>query len=148
MVHALVLLKFDCCKGLFACLPHRRIHKLQKYEHSIISMTPQRDHIDLILQSLHWLLVFYRIDYKIQLLVFKTIKMKPKNISWPLVYRPRHMLRLQTNNKLVEIKYNQETYGRRAFLGYTPRLWNSIPKELIKHQKIASSEKRFENNFV
>lgn len=98
----------------------------------MLTRTRGRKHITTVLKSLHWLPVHFRIDFKVLLLVFKCVNilgsyslsdlLLPYQPSWIQGFSGIGLLA----TPLVSSKTNREV----ALGRYSPRLWNSLPKNL------------------
>ena len=76
MVHAFIIGHIDYCNSLLFGVPSVYLLKLQRLQNAaarLISNVPRYTHITLVLCSLHWLPVKFRIDFKILLFTFKAI---------------------------------------------------------------------------
>ena len=98
----------------------------------MLTKTRRRAHITPILKSLHWLPVSFRIDFKVLLLVFKSLNgLGPSYLSHLLLpYEPSRALRSSGSGLLIVPKVRSKTYGEASFQYYGPRLWNSLPEDL------------------
>ena len=88
--------------------------------------------ITIIITSLHWLPVSYRIRFKVLLLTYKALNdLSPEYIS-ELLNKPKytHNLRSQSQHLLSVPKSRTVTYGDRAFSVCAPKLWNELPFQL------------------
>ena len=86
-----------------------------------------------MLIDLHWLPVRARIEYKIALFCFSSLKCSHtpiylKNLLG--VYQPARALRSRGSMLLEVPKTNLKTFGDRAFLNVGPAVWNSLPDDL------------------
>lgn len=78
-------------------------------------------HITLILKSLHWLPAYFRIDFKILLLVFKALNgLSPYLSDLLLPYEPSRTLRSSDRGLLLIPKVRTKTQGDAASDFYNP----------------------------
>ncbi len=118
------------------------LYKLQKVQNSaarLIYHVKRTDHISPFLQTLHWLPVRSRIDYKILLLVFKCLNnLAPQYLSDLLTqYQPVRSLRSGDQHLLVVPQARTKTYGDRSFSRIGPVLWNSLPQNLRSEAELS-----------
>ena len=76
LVHAFIIGRIDYCNSLLFGLLSAHLLKLQGLQNAaarLISNVPHYSHITPVLCALHWLLVKFRIDFKILLFTFKAI---------------------------------------------------------------------------
>ncbi|KAK0143061.1 hypothetical protein N1851_018822 [Merluccius polli] len=128
-MHAFITSRLD---ALLSGLPKKAINKLQIIHNAaahVLTKTRRRAHISPVLKSHHWFPVSFRIDFKILLLVFKTLNgLAPKYLSdvtqvlwhWPPSCSP----------------VRTETCGEAAISVYGPRLWTRLPEELRSSQSV------------
>ena len=77
--------------------------------------------------------VKFRVEFKIALLVFKTLNgLAPQYLSELLVVKPRtrYSLRSDSETLLVIPKVTRKTFGDRAFFHAGPTVWNALPSSL------------------
>ncbi len=93
--------------------------------------TRKSEHITPVLRSLHWLPVTFRIDFKVLLLVYKSLNgLGPKYMSDMLTeYKPNRPLRSLGSSQL-EIPRVHTKQGESAFSYYAARSWNQLPEEI------------------
>ena len=136
LISAFVLSRLDYCNSLLVGCPLNLISKLQKVQNNaarLISGTSTSDHVTPVLRSLHWLPVHSRIDYKVLLLVYKSLHdLAPPYLSDLLqFYVPPRQLRSSADTRLLRIPSARlKTSGQRAFRYQAPTLWNSLPLSL------------------
>ena len=81
------------------------------------------------LNSLHWLPIPQRIEFKVVLMTFKALNgLAPKYLKELLVcYEAPRALRSNAKNLLAVPRTKLKYFGDRAFVKAAPVLWNSLP---------------------
>lgn len=135
LVHAFITANLDYCNSLYVGLPKWQLDKLQRVQNAaarVITGTRRREHITPILKSLHWLPVYYRIHFKILVLVYKCIHgMAPTYLSELLKgHQPTRVLRSTSRDALVTPFTKTKLVSERAFSVVGPRLWNALPQNI------------------
>ena len=115
------------------------VNKLQMVQHSaarLISRQRTHQHITPVLIGLHWLPVRWWVQYKLLVLVFTALHGLAPGYIRDLItpYLPTRNLRFAYLHLLVVPRYNLEGYGKRAFAGSGPTLWNSARKHAKNRQ--------------
>ena len=147
LVCAFVLSKLDYCNALLAGSPLYLINKLQKVQNSaarLVLKARKRDHATPLLQTLHWLPIQARIDYKISVLCYNFFSgSSPSYFSDLLtVYSPVRQLRSSSDDRLLCVpRIRTKTFGERTFPFRAATIWNSLPIH-IKQAKTPQSFKR------
>jgi hypothetical protein len=88
LVFALVLSRLDYCNGVLVGLPSSTIAPLQRVLHTtarLIDELKPNDHVTAALQTLHWLPVKHRIEYKVCLLMHKVCVSKAPTYTSDMV---------------------------------------------------------------
>ena len=95
-----------------------------------------------LLRSLHWLPVWFRILFKINLLTYKTLREKqPVYLHFLLAASiPSRSLRSNNDNSLSVPRVKTNT-GARAFHSYDPSLWNNLPLSVRSASSVATFKK-------
>ncbi len=85
LVHAFITSRVDYSYGLLTGLPKKTIRQMQLIQDAvakILTRTRTSEHITPVLRSLNWLPVTFRIDFKVLLLVYKSLNgFGPKYIA-------------------------------------------------------------------
>ena len=111
------------------------IRKLQHVQNSaarLVSQCPRFCHITPVLRELHWLPVFFRIEFKIMLITYKVLHDQPPIYIQELLqlYTPSRILRSSNRNLLVKPYFNLNSYGKQTFSVAAPELWNNLPEDI------------------
>ena len=135
VMHSFITSRLDYGNPLLSNMPKKVVGRLQMVQNAaarVLTRTRRRAHITPVLESLHWLPVSFRIDFKILLIVYKSLhSLAPRYIMDMLVrYTPGRHLRSTNTELLVVPKARTRRYGGTAFCVYAPRLWNTLPESL------------------
>ncbi len=135
IIHSFVTSKLDYCNSLLYGLPQNSLERLKKVQNTavrIITTCKIQDNITPHLKYLHWLPVHLRIDFKINLLTFKSLNgLAPDYLSSLLQFRKtKKSLRSETKKLLDTPRTRTTSYGDRAFSVCAPVLWNDLPDEI------------------
>ena len=135
LIHAYVSSKLDFTNCLFYGLPSTLLDKLRRIQNAaarIVRRIPKHQHITPVLKDLHWLPIPLRIEYKLLLFVYKSLKgIAPEYISDILtIQKNAHELRSSSKHLLVIPKARTVTYGERSFIYAAAKLWNSLPEDV------------------
>ncbi len=127
LVHAFMTSRLDYCNALLGGCPASSINKLQIVQNAadrVLTRSRKYYHITQILQSLHWLPIKFRINYKIEAQNDLTPAYLINLLSR---YNPTRSLRSQNSGLLVVPRIAKSTKGGRTFSYLAPKLWNSLP---------------------
>jgi hypothetical protein len=132
---SLVHSKLDYCNSLYYNLPAYQIDRLQSIQNYLartVCRTSKFSHITPTLQSLHWLKVRERIEYKILSLTYSSVQShQPSYLSDLLTVQSSvHNTR---SSMLVTLKRPtavKAAIAKRSFFHSAPALWNSLPPAL------------------
>jgi hypothetical protein len=132
IIHAFISSRLDCGNSLLYNLPEYQLQRVQRVQNTaarILTKTHKFDHISPVLDSLHWLPIQKRIEFKILILTFKCVHGPAPKYLAELIhpYLPTRTLRSSDQLLLQIPKTRLKSYGDRSFTKAAPTLWNSLP---------------------
>jgi len=128
--------RLDYCNSPLYGLPKYQLSKLQRVMNAnshLVYCAPKLCHITPLLRELHWLPVFYRIEYKIILLTFKVLHgVAPAYLRHliSVLLPSRYNLRCNDDSAVLltfPTIRTKKTLANRSFSCAAPRLWNLLP---------------------
>ncbi len=146
MSHAFVTTRLDYCNSLYYGVSQSSLSRLQLVQNAaarLLSGTRKYEPVIPILSALHWLLINYRMDFKILLFVYKALNnLAPQYLTDLLrPYTPSRTLRSSDLCLLIVPRSWLKKRGDRAFATAGPKLWNSLPL----HIRLAPSISAFKS---
>ena len=130
---AFVLSRLDYCNSLLAGCPKYFLSKLEKVQNNatrLIFRTIRSAHVTPMLQSLHWLPIEQRVEYKFSLFCFKIISHQASIYLSELIhpYTPFRQLRSSTDTRVYRISsFRTKSCGQHSFSYQAPLIWNQLP---------------------
>ena len=119
--------RLDYCISVLYKTTKANITKLQRVQNSlarVVLQMPRRTHTDNLLAQLHWLSVSYRIEYKMALIIYKTLKFgKHRYLADSLIHQQVGATRSEVQCRLHQPAPNSQTSSR-GFRYAAPSIWN------------------------
>ena len=147
LVQALILSSIDYCNALYFGSNSSVLRQLQSIQNRACKTVfglKRRDSVDTHLQSLHWLRVAERIEFKILLVTYKSLNgLAPSYLSELFSYNPISGSRTPSLQPYLAKTSN----GDRAFISCASKLWNNLPCD-IKHSSNINIFKRALKTFL
>ena len=146
LTHAFVSSRLDNMNSLLYKAPQaltKRLQNIQNNAARVVKKQRKSCHITPLLFDLHWLPVEYRSQYKILLLVYKSLHGKgPAYLASMLEeYSPIRSLRSATQLRLNEPRVKKR-YGDRAFSVAGPSLWNDLDPSVKQSSSVTVFKNR------
>ncbi len=152
VIHAFITSRLDYCNSLYVGLPQSSLSRLQMVQNAaarLLNSTKKHDHISPVLASLHWLPVFFRIQFKILLIVFKALNGHAPSYISNLIHLHSTPRSLRSANKaLLHVPRSRlKLKGDRAFAVAAPRLWNQLPPDIRSASSLFIFKSRLKTHF-
>ena len=140
--------RLDYCNSVLFGAPKASIAKLQRAQNMLARVVlnkPRRTPSTELLQSLHWLPVKERIDFKVALLTYKVRHSSTPGylynlLSDRIIYSS---LTLRSSSKQVLcVPRSRTVCGARAFSIAAPSIWNRLPADVQTSNSVACFKSR------
>ena len=139
LLTALILSKLDYCNSLYYGINCSLLKKLQVVQNSAARLVFNRrkfDHSSGLLFQLHWLPIKYRIEYKIDLLIHKTMyHASPEDMQNMVSLHSTLTFNLKGDYRSIS------SNGDRAFMVYSVHVWNRLPLYLKTESSLVMFKK-------
>ena len=138
LVNSFVISRIDYCNSILAGALQYLLNRLQRVMNEAARMLcrcSRGDHVNRIMKErLHWLRIPQRIQFKLCLLVYKSLHGTAPTYLSELVnqvntYDARRRLRSATIGDLI-VPRTRTNFGQHAFATAGPIAWNSLPKSV------------------
>jgi hypothetical protein len=155
LVNSFVISRIDYCNSILAGAPQYLLNRLQRVMNEAARMLcrcSRGDHVNRIMKErLHWLRIPQRIQFKLCLLVYKSLHGTAPTYLSELVNQvnkndARRRLRSATIGDLI-VPRTRTNFGQHAFATAGPIAWNSLPKSVRSASSIASFKKKLKTHF-
>ena len=146
LVNSLVTSRLDYANVLLCGVNNKVLCKLQRIQNTaarLITKTKKHEHITPVLNSLHWLPVPYRVQYKVLLYAYKIRHELAPVYMNELIneYHPPRSLRSDSANLLTIPRTRTKCYGGKRFDMCASTLWNSLPVDIRHINTLAAFKK-------
>ena len=146
LVQAIVVSLLDYCNALYFGCSKSVISQLQSIQNRacrVIFGLKKRDSVDDKLQSLHWLKIQERIEFKVLLLVYKSLNgVAPCYLNEVLRYNNTSGRRAS----MLHIPLSTKSSSSRAFQTAGPKLWHKLPCDIRSSENIVIFKNRLKTH--
>ena len=141
VANALVSSRLDYCNSLLLAVSSKYTNSLQRAQNCLARVVTKSSHfarVTPLLRSLHWLPIKSRIEFKINLLTYKSLQTgQPTYLSNQLKFHSHQKtLRSDTRKLLHPGPIPKRNYGFMSFSVAAPRLWNALPGHIRDAQSV------------
>ena len=137
--------RLDYCNALLYAISQCNMAKLLSIQNTVsrINMeAPRRTQAVDLLKDLHWLLVKYRVEFKIATFMYKSMNLKePKYLSELLHQKECSRSRRSADQQLLQVPRSRTEIFTRAFQICAPTIWNNLPLSLRLQPSLSSFKK-------
>jgi len=138
LVSAFILSRLDYCNSILYGSHEYLIESLQRVQNNAARMVlrvSRKDHITPHLQSLHWLPVSARIEFKLASICYNCVQGNAPTYLKALVHpRDQHRYRLRSFSDSTALQDrpadSKKTSGDKCFSHAAPSVWKTIPAQI------------------
>ena len=139
IVHAVVMSRIDYLISLlYGVAATNQFQRVQNAAVRLVWSLPRHEHVTSSFIRLHWLLIKFRINFKIAMLCFKWIHgHAPNYLKRMVAIQKTSIYNLRSSTSILledHSRRSKETLGDRAFSNASAKIWNSLPQSLQSQQ--------------
>ena len=155
LVHCLLFSKLDYCNGLYYGLPDVQLKRLQKLQNSCVRFLYGKrikpwDSITPFLKEAHFLPIKERIQFKIALMVFKSINnIAPDYLRKHITVKGQLNRSLRHENDFFLLETPSLPRLKKTHRGISqaaPKIWNNLPYEVRSSNDIITFKKNLKTH--
>jgi len=143
---SLILSRIGYCNSVLHGAQSSTIQKLQRVQNDaarIVLQAPRRSDVNSLLQTLHWLPVEQRINYKLAVLTFKTQQTSsPQYLNKHISLRPSARNTRSLSVPLLCMPFRRTSFARQSFSTVAPLTWNSLPPAVLNCDSLSTFKSR------
>ena len=141
----MILSTIDYCNSVLHGAPSSTIQKLQLVQNNaarIVLQAARRSDVNSLLQTLHWLPVEQRINYKLAVLTFKTQQSSPQYLGQHISLRTSVRNTRSSSVPLLCVPFRRTSFARRSGSTSAPLTWNSLPPAVLNCDSLSTFKSR------
>ena len=149
--HALVSFRLDYCNSILYGAPELSISKLQRVQNALARVVLQRNSATSagpLLNSLHWLPVHSRINFKIAPITYKSLHSQSPGYLASMLHHNMPTRNLRSSNSLLLSPHPAKTnFGLHAFQSAATNIWNKLPIDVKSACSISSFKAHLKTHY-
>ena len=156
LVQSCILSYIDYCNSLYTGLPMKEVQRLQRLMNASVRFIynlNKRDYdisITYYIKKCHFLLVKYRIEYKVCVLVYKCLQGTAPFYLTEMLSKKESLASLRINSDTMLLSclhFDKPGYKNARFSSYAPRVWNKLPFALRTISSLPIFKKRLKTHY-
>ena len=129
------------------CRSLHSLHRVQNNAARIVLQAPRRSDVNSLLQTLHWLPVEQRINYKLAVRTFKTQQTSsPHYLNQHISLRNSARNTRSSSVPLLCVPFRRTSFARRSFSTAAPLTWNPLPPAVLNCDSFSTFKSRLKTH--